>query len=256
MKFEYENISFNYVFINNNKQLNTIILPGWMNTHKTYECLYKTIMKYSNIFVLDFPGFKVSNDPIKPVDLNYYVNLLYLFIENLNITNVILFGHSFGARVAIKYQSIYNNALYLILTSAAGIKTFNFIKWIKIRTYKFKKILYKQFNKEKYNYLIHNSGSKDYVGLSDVMKKTFINIINEDLKANCKLIKSPTLLIWGCEDIETRISCGKLMNKLIKSSTLIKIKSAGHFPFKDNIYLYSSILDKFYEYIVEELLLQ
>ena len=74
-------------------------------------------------------------------------------------------------------------------------------------------------NKSKYINLIQTSGSKDYVSLNDIMKGTFKNIINEDLKKECRKIKCPTLLIWGVYDKETKIQDGMLMNKLIKSSS-------------------------------------
>lgn len=255
MNFIYNETQVFYKFINNNKKVNTIILPGWMNNHNTYECLFDILNSYSNIYVIDFPGFKYSQDPKTVVDLNYYVDLLNYFIEELDIKNVVLLGHSFGGRVAIKYQSIYKTALYLILTDSAGIKRFKIKSFIKIKLYKLKKKIYKITSKSKYINLIQTSGSKDYLSLNEKMKETFKNIINEDLRRCCRKITCPTLLIWGTNDKETKINDGLLMNKLIKTSTLIKIEDAGHFPFFDKHYQYCKILDSFYNYILEELLL-
>ena len=255
MKMKIDNVLLNYEFINKNKEVNTIILPGWMNNHITYESLYDAIGLYSNIYVIDFPGFGLSSDPEHSVNLDYYVEMLNNFIETLDIKNIILFGHSFGGRVAIKYQSKYKTSLYLILTSAAGIKRFNFKKFIKILFYKIKKKIYKILNKSKYIKLIQTSGSKDYISLNDIMKGTFKNVINEDLKKECRKIKCPTLLIWGVYDRETRIQDGMLMNKLIKSSSLVKISYAGHFPFLENKAQYLTVLNHFYQYIMGELLL-
>lgn len=255
MKIKIDNILLNYEFINNNKEINTIILPGWMNNHKTYECLYDVIGLYSNIYVIDFPGFGISSDPEYSVNLDYYVEMLNNFIELLNIKNIILFGHSFGCRVAIKYQGKYKQSIYLVLTAAAGIKRFSCKNFIKIRFYKIRKKIYKIFNTSKYINLIQTSGSKDYVFLNDIMKGTFQKIIHEDLKKECRKIKCPTLLIWGVNDSETKIKDGILINKLIKSSSLVKISYAGHFPFIENKFQYMYVLNRFYQYIMGELLL-
>lgn len=255
MKFENDYTSFYYEFINNSKKINTIILPGWMNNTTTYKPLFETIGKFSNIYIINFPGFKISPNPSSSVNLDYYVKLLKDFIDYLNIDKVILFGHSFGGRVSIKYEAIYGNSLFLILTSSAGIRRFSLKRSCLIHLFKLKKNILKAINKSKYIELIQNSGSRDYNSLDHTMKKTFINIVNEDLKEYCLRIKTPTLLLWGENDQETKLKDGKLMNKLIKSSSLVVIKNAGHFPFIDNFYQYQLVLISFYEYIMEELLL-
>ncbi len=253
MKIIYEKINIDYEYWENEKELNTIILPGWLQNKRTYECLFNTIKNYSNIYVLEFPGFNISEEPKEIVNLDYYVRLLNFFIETLNINNVILFGHSFGGRVAIKYQAIYKKATYLILTAPAGIKEFNIQTKLKIFKYKVLKKYYRLFNKKKLNILYKTSGSKDYQGLSYNMKKTFTNIINENLTKYCKKITSPVLIIFGVNDQTVKLKTGIKMNKKIKTSTLIKINNAAHFPHLDNYYQYTLVLNEMYKAIWEDL---
>lgn len=245
----YNGITYSYYLIDNKKDYNTIILPGWQQNYRTYENIYKTISKYSNIYVLDFPGFKNTIEPTKAVDLNYYVYLLNDLIINETIKNIILFGHSFGGRVAIKYQSIFKDTNHLILVSSAGFKNKNIFNTIKIYIYKFKKNMFKKLNKKKYIKLLTERGSKDYKELSPIMKQTFINIINEDIIKHLENINIPTLLLWGKKDNTTPLKFGKIFNKKIKNSVLIKFEKSGHFCFLDEPIKFNLIIDKYYEYI-------
>ena len=246
MNFWYDNLEIQYKFIDNNKKLNTIILPGWLQNSKTYEILFDVIGKYSNIYVLELPGFLITKEPNKAVTLDYYVDILKLFIKTFKINNYILFGHSFGCRVIIKYQAIYNEECYLILTGAAGIRRFNLRRSLKILRYKIKKHIYKKINKSKYLKLIKSSGSKDYQSLSFTMKETFKNIIKEDLRKYLKKINSLTILIWGQLDKETPLNDGFLMKKNIRNSYLFTLEYAGHFAFLDKPLIFKKILDSFY----------
>ena len=77
-------------------------------------------------------------------------------------------------------------------------------------------------------------GSKDYITLSAVMKKTFSNIVNEDLSYLAKNIKCKTLLVYGNKDKETPLYMAKKYNKLIKNSKLKIYKNCGHFAYIQN----------------------
>lgn len=246
---EYKNIK--YLKINNDQKTNTIIIPGFLQTHKTYENLFDTISKYSNIYVLELPGFGITDSLEYVVNLDYYVILLRDFVKDLNLNNVILFGHSFGGRVISKYESLYNDSLSVILMSSAGIRLKNIKKTFQIIKYKTKKKIYKLLKlKKRYKNLISNSGSKDYQSLDDISKQTFNNIIRENTISYLKRIKTLTLLIWGELDKETPFKLALTTNKLIENSFLIRIKDVGHFPNLEKPVLVNSVLENFYKEVI------
>ena len=49
-----------YLEIDNSKELNTIMIPGFLQTNKTYQNLFKTISQYSNIYFIELPGFGIT----------------------------------------------------------------------------------------------------------------------------------------------------------------------------------------------------
>jgi len=65
------------------------------------------------------------------------------------------------------------------------------------------------------------------------MKKTFINVIDEDLSDWMSGIRIPTLLIFGKKDTETPPTFGARMNQLIHNSEL-KFINGDHFAFMNN----------------------
>ena len=242
---EYNKIK--YLEINNSKQINTIIIPGYLQTHQTYQNLFQTICKYSNLYFIEIPGFGITDKLNEVINLDYYVIYLKEFIEHFKLDNVILFGHSFGGRIIVKYESLYNFSKCLVLMDIAGCSKRTLNTKVKIIKYKLLKKVYKTLRlKNKFKMLVSKSGSNEYKSLDDISKQSYSNIIKEKTTKYLKNIKTPTLLIWGKEDKETPLVDGLLINKLIKNSSLITIDNVGHFPNLECPILVNDILDNFY----------
>ena len=131
----------------------------------------------------------------------------------------------------------------------AGIKRFNLKIFIKEKIYKLLKKLIKLLPKLKQNYykqkLLLLFSSNDYQSIPPVMKKTFQNIIKEDLKKYYKNITTNTLIIWGEKDIDTPLKDAYFMKIHIKGSGLIIYENSKHFSYLDKIYLTNLIINKF-----------
>lgn len=254
MTFSYNDINL-YFEKYGNKKRSILILPGWGNTKNTFSYIIKFLSRFFTVYIIDLPGFGGSSFPSKDLTIYDYADLINNFITHLNIKNPILIGHSFGGRIIITLCGYYNkNFDKLILIDSAGIKPKKSVyKILKTYLYKFLKKLKFLFPKKKrkqyLNKLICIFGSTDYKNLNENMRKTFINIVNEDLSYYLKNIKSETLLIWGKKDIDTPLKDGKKMNKLIKNSALIEL-NGSHFCYLENINLINSIL---YEFLKEDI---
>ncbi len=157
--------------------------------------------------------------------------------QNKNDKRIILIGHSFGGRIAIKYAAKYPEKIdKLILTGAAGIKhklttkqkAFFIIAKIGKIIFSlpvinhFQKSVYKIFSK------IARSRKKDYYNASPRMKEIMKNVLAEDLMEYLDKIKNPTLLVWGREDKTTPLADGETMKSKIKDSELVVVDNANH----------------------------
>lgn len=221
-----------YLKFGNSKNF-IVFLHGWGADKNSFLWIREYFEDYSLLFV-DFPGFGESEQPEKPYGVFEYVSELKELLDKFLIENLILVGHSFGGRVAIKFAFLFQNnylSFRLCLVDSAGIKPKRNLKYY-YRLYRFK--FYKKFfpNSEKLN----NFGSSDYKALSSNMKRTFIRVVNEDLSTYAKYITAKTIIIWGRNDRETKIYMAKKLHKLIKNSKLKIIEDAGHFSFLDQPY--------------------
>lgn len=245
MKFIYHDLITNYEVKGHGESV--IILHGWNADVSIYESIVNVLKRKYLVYIIDLPGFGESMIPAIPYEIDDYVDFIHSFINDLNIDNPILIGHSFGGRIAIRYATKFK-INKLILISSAGIKRFNIKTKYKIYKYKLKKKYYMLTrNITKLEELQNNSGSTDYQCLNNTMKKTMINIINTNQTKELKNILVPTLLLWGKNDLQTPYKDAILMNKKIKDSGLVTFNHSGHFPFIDEEYLFLKVLSSFLE---------
>lgn len=176
------------------------------------------------VTLVDFYGFGKTPHPSLPLSLDDYVLSIVNLIRYYEIEKVTLVCHSFGGRVGIKLCAKYGYYVEkLMLVDAAGIKPRrNIFYHIKVFDYKLRK---------KLKLKTTNSGSEDYKRLSPIMKKTFVNVVNEDLTPLLHRIICPTLIFWGQKDKDTPFYMAKKMNKKIKNSAVIECLNCGHFAY-------------------------
>lgn len=221
-------------------------LHGWGADKNSFYWVKDYLDDYSLVFV-DFPGFGESENPERPYYVSDYVQELYKLIVSMKVKNLILVGHSFGGRVAIKFaffhQCEFEN-FKICLVDSAGIKPRRGLKYY-YKIYRFKHFKRLAEKDDKFKEKLKSFGSQDYKVLCDVMKKTFVNVVNEDLSSIAKFVKCKTLIVWGKDDLETKLYMAKKLNKLIKNSKLHIIKKAGHFSFLDNPSEFLILLDTF-----------
>lgn len=234
----YKDVKVNYQILGESGEW-IVFLHGWGGSTASFFSVANTFKEKNRCLLIDMPPHGNSSEPENPIDLNFYVELLKDLLNYLDIKKIHIISHSFGGRVAICFSCLYNQSVdKLVLIDSAGIKPRRgLLYFFKILRYKYlKKIKSKKINK---------CGSEDYRALSPTMKKTFINIVNQDLSNNCKLIKSKTLLIYGKKDKATPIYMAKKINRLIKDSELIIYKNSGHFSYIEEFSRTIIILDYF-----------
>lgn len=227
-----------------------LILPGWGNTRRTFDFIINSLKEDYTIYIFDYPNFGMSPIPNKVLTIYDYSDIINDFIKKNKLEIYSIICHSFGGRISSILLSKNNlNVNKLILMDVAGIKRFSIRKIIKQNIYKFLKVLTnltpkcrKEAIKRK---LLLKFSASDYKDLTNEMRETFKNIVNEDLRKYYKLINIPTLIIWGDNDMDTPLKDAKYLNKVIKDSGLIIYKGGGHFSYLNFPYRTNLILKEF-----------
>ncbi len=237
-KLHYE---FNEV---NVKAPTIVLLHGWGGNYQSLLPIYSAFDDY-NILSLDFCGFGQSDKPTADFTIFSYCEIVASLLKYLNLTNVILVGHSFGGRVALILSETNKDIVKkLILIDSAGLKPrFSAKKTFKVFRYKVnKKLVAHNLRNAK---CLEKYGSADYKKLSADEKKVFSRVIGQDLSDFAKKIEQETLILWGEKDKDTPLYMAKKLHKYIKSSKLFVIKSAGHFSYLDNKQAVINIIKEF-----------
>jgi pimeloyl-ACP methyl ester carboxylesterase len=208
------------------------ILHGWtysLDKWEKFAGLLKSI-GFEPIF-LKIPGLTQDSDEVW--DIKRYSDWLNKELSR-DSGKVILLGHSNGGRIAAFFSAEHPEKIQrLILVDSAGIyhkelalqiKRFVFGSVAKIG----KKIANSEVLKK---FLYRLAGEKDYQSASPNMKKSMISLISTDITPILGKILTPTLIVWGENDLITPITDGKIMNGLIKNSKFKIIGNAKHSPF-------------------------
>lgn len=94
-------------------------LPAWYKSvdglKKSYRCIS-----------IDLPGYGRSSKGYYSSTMTYYSGIVNSLIEQLNLKNVVLVGHSMGGQIAVTTALSYPDKFKkLILLAPAGFETFN-----------------------------------------------------------------------------------------------------------------------------------
>ena len=195
-----------------------LFLHGWGANKEIMKKAFGAYFKDFRHVYVDMPGFGASSmhGALATKD---YAKIIKSFLDELGANPKIIFGHSFGGKVATLL-----NPEYIALLSSAGIVAKKPL-WVrfKIALFKFLKLfglgfLYKFF------------ATKDVKGMSKTMYETLKNVVDEDFSSKFADFGGKAFIFWGEEDKATPLKSGERVSRLIKNSEFHALKG-DHFFF-------------------------
>lgn len=236
-----------------------LLLHGWMCSSDMMEGIQKALSGQMRTAAIDFPGHGLKGQAPEPKEVwgvPEYMELAAEVIRVLDLAPCDIIAHSFGARVAILLAATYPELVgRMVLTGAAGLrrektkaetnrqKLYQLLKNGINAAEKIK--IFGDLPSHWHESLIQRYGSTDYKALSPEMRKTFNQIVNQDLAEELPLIQAPTVLFWGENDTETPLWMGRKMEQLIPDSGLIVEEGAGHFAYLERSAVFESVVKSF-----------
>lgn len=216
-----EEIKLNRYYIDKKSEETILYLHGWNASYQTLLCLKQDDLKFNELF-FDLPGCGQSKEPTHPLKIDDYIDMICKNCEEQLSKITYIIGHSFGGKLAVKLAKHFPNLKGLFLISPSIVKPTRGLK------YYFKVWQYKLFKKLHLN--TSKMGSVDFQNATPVMKKTLVNVVNEDGVEEIKEILLPTLLIWAKEDQATPLKMAYKIKKLMYDCEIIKIEG-NHFGY-------------------------
>lgn len=219
-----------------------VVLHGWGLNSTRYTKLKNHLNKlYPRVLIPDLPGFADKKKLNKPLYLRDYVDYVHKLLSKNKIKKITLVGHSFGGRVALKYAEKYPQSLKkLVLAGVPIYKENSSLKrtLLLVLAKAGKKIL-QSFASTKFTHfaqkiLYRMAGSSDYLKADPVLRITLQNILAEDLSLVARRINTPTLLVWGDEDLHTPLWIAQKAEKIMTNTKLKVVRNRDHgFIYKD-----------------------
>ena len=208
-------------------------MHGWRNDLHSFDAVARGLAASCRIIRLDFPGFGGTEFPQKTWALDDYVRFVADFIKKLDISVDVLCGHSLGGRIIVKgLGSGELHSKKAILIASAGIakkKTWR-NRMLKVVA-KVGKVVTSvppfSFWQNALRRKLYAYAGSDYNN-AGTLKDTFVKLVGEDLSASAQKITVPVLLVWGDRDMETPLSDGVRLSRLIPGSVLKVLPDAGH----------------------------
>ena len=210
-----------YEIVNPNAKVDIIILHGWGSNKAIMSKAFSPYMDSFRHIYIDLPGFGGStcSMALSTADV---ARIVELFMIHINASKDIILGHSFGGKVALLLEP-----KVLVLVASAGIYR---PKPLKIQA---KIILFKTLKIFGFTKLRSLFVADDAKKLSEHMYQTFKNVVDENFSKEFSSYNGKALICFAKEDTATPLSSGKMIDTLIKDSTL-EVFEGDHFFFMNN----------------------
>lgn len=227
-----------------------LLLHGWGGEADSLLPLFEALKGRCRVTAIDFAGHGGSGKPApQGWSVTEYMEWTRGVIEALGIAPCDIVAHSFGGRVSILLCATYPRLVRrLVLTASHGIvgkKTF--AQRARARLYKMLRAVAgilpggERLRKR----LAERFGSADYNALDEQMRRTFVKVVNQDLREYLPRIAAPTLLIWGSEDTATPLWFAHVMEREIPDAGLVVYEGCGHFAYLERAAEFNRVVAHF-----------
>jgi pimeloyl-ACP methyl ester carboxylesterase len=226
-----------------------LCLHGWGDSIESFDSLGQLPpTKYTTI-LLDLPGFGGSARPPLSWGLPEYGKFIGKFLKKIDLKPYALIGHSNGGAIAIFANSSgVVKPSKLVLIASSGVRTTATLKKTMHRLLaKIAKVLVfllPKSTQRKIKRKLYTRIGSDYMvveGLQEIFKR----IVSYDVLADARKITTPTLLIYGSDDLITPLWQAEKIKSEIPKSKLEVIDGAEHFPHKQQPDKVNKLLEDF-----------
>lgn len=242
---------FKYIEIGTGEPI--LLLHGLFGGLSNFDSVINHFSKKYRIIVPELPIFDL---PVRDVTLENLVAHILEFIEFKKLDKINIMGNSLGGHIALLCVLAVPNLINsIILTGSSGLfenalgssmpprSNYELVK---------KKTELTFFNPE--------MASKELVDevfetINDRNRAIRIiytakSAIRHNLSDRLDVVKSPTLLIWGKNDIITPPMVAEKFNELMENSELFLFDECGHAPMMEHPERFNDVMDTFLDKVV------
>ena len=225
-----------------------LLLHGLFGTLSNWKSV---VEKFSENYRVLIPLMPIYTMPIRKATVDGLSDFISAFSDEMNLNEIILLGNSLGGHVALTYLLEHPERINkLVLTGSSGLfesgmggsfpkrSDYNYIKTKVEYTFYSPETATKELVDEVFKTVNDNSKALRIVSMAKAACR-------HNLAVAIKEIKTPTLLIWGLNDMITPPEVAHHFNKFIRNSTLSFIDHCGHAPMMEQSEIFNEILSAY-----------
>jgi triacylglycerol lipase len=223
-----------------------ILLHGLGGDATNWALTIPTLAKTYRVLAPDQIGFGQSDKPLLNYRIGTYVEFLARFYQKLGITKATLVGNSLGGWISAAFTLAHPDKVEkLVLVDAAGLSpkrwngpemrreemallnpaTIEDTKKLLVMILANKAMVNEQMAEQM---LIQRMQKGDG---NTINRLTESILLGQDwLDGKLGAIRTPTLVVWGREDLLTPLGIGKAFAADIKGAELVVFENCGHVP--------------------------
>lgn len=200
-----------------------VALHGWGRTGSDFA----PILVGLDAAAIHLPGFGPTAVPDSVWGTEDYAELVAEAIRPF--APVVLVGHSFGGRVAVRLAARFPDLVSgLVVTGAPLVRataagkprlSFRIAKWANRIGI---------LSDTAIEVLRRKAGSADYNAANGVMRDIMVKTVNENYDEDLSRISAPTWMVWGEHDTAAPTQAGKLASERIPGARWTVVPGEGH----------------------------
>ena len=243
-----------------------VLIHGWPLSDEMFEYQYAALIKNGfRVIGVTLRGFGQSDKPYGKYDFDVFAGDIKIVLEELQISNAVLGGFSFGAATAIRFVAGYNkgHVTKLALFGAAApceVRKDDFPFGLPIEVLD-SLIELNSVNRpqliEEFGKLFAATENALPKGIADwlagieiqscqyAMEQGLIMIRDSDLRADLEKINLPTAIFHGKLDKLCPFELAEQLHKGINNSKLVAFENSGHALFLEETQKFNDELIQF-----------
>jgi pimeloyl-ACP methyl ester carboxylesterase len=267
-KVRVSGILFHYVEAGRGPTL--LFLHGLGGSWKDWAANIPAFAASYRVCAVDFPGFGESDKPEVEYSIDWLTDLVQRFLQERNLEEVYVVGHSMGALVALNLAARPHSPVRkLAVSDAVGIgDKADFLSYVMTQKVMGPETRWESFAgalRDEFKWMIDSflRGQKPKTArdfFESVPRNPFTgnpflpmtpsvqmtaSILDFDIRPKLASIGQPTLILWGARDPVAPPQDASYLHREIRQSTLILYPQCGHSPMVEKPDLFNHELGKF-----------